>query len=94
MQHSPAGHGEYVASAVAFHDPTGTLQVRTGIILQCPMVGSEEHRHLTDATVTVSYAENDDTPGWVAVASGPHGLEAMDMARSAAERAAREGGES
>lgn len=75
-------HPEYTAGACSFL-LDGKVQVRRGIIVQCPTV---DHEH-TDKLAIKAEVNEDPEVGlsWVVTAHGDNGLRAMEAAYQVAE---------
>lgn len=77
-----APHPEYTAGACAFV-LDGEVQVRRGIIVQCPTV---DHQHTEELHLKAEVVEDPEVGlSWVVTAHGPNAITAMEAACQGAE---------
>jgi hypothetical protein len=76
------GHPEYTAGACSFI-LDGEVQVRRGIIVQCPTV---DHEHTQELHLKAEVVEDPEVGlSWVVTAHGANGTHAMEAAYQGAE---------
>lgn len=77
--HTPRAdaHAEYSSTALSFV-MNGAVQLRRGIIVQCPTV---DHEHTDKLTVSAKTVQDPEVGlAWMVTAHGPEGIAAMEVA--------------